>query len=251
MFSRLSSASVYATLLLSVALEVTASQPSLQDLDTRDQGTWTNAYCLPSQPQDLSAAAVATCPSWAPIACTAISEPGYCCNPSTYCARASDNSIGCCPWGQTCSPVVAGGAAAAAAAAAQPQQHSTTWNQQPTTQTSTVYTTQTHPYAVAAAPEVTTVYAGSYGQGNQGWGQGSGQGQWQGGGAGQQGQEGQGGGGGQQYCSTLYAHGPNLPTTEAGTCGTILILNAAIRGTEVGRWKVLCIWLIGTVVVGV
>jgi len=171
-----------------------------------------------------------------------------CCNPSTYCARVSDNSIGCCPWGQTCSPVVAGGGAAAAA---QPQQHSTTWQQQqPTTQTSTVYTTQTHPYA-AVAPEVTTVYAGSYGQGNQGSGQGSGQGQWQGGVAGQGQGQGQGGGGGQQYCSTLYAHGPNLPTTEAGTCGTILILNAAVRGIEVGRWSVLCIWLIGMVVVGV
>lgn len=135
-----------------------------------------------------------------------------------------------------------------AGGAAQPQsepQHST-W-QQPTTQTqtqtATIYTTQTHPYA---APQVTTLVAGSYGQGQQGWGQGGqeGQGQWQGGAGGQV----QGVQGGQQYCSTLYAHGPNLPTTEAGTCGTILILNAAGKGVVVGRWMIVGVWLVAGLV---
>jgi len=30
------------------------------------------------------------------------------------------------------------------------------------------------------------------------------------------------------YCSTLYANGPNLPTTAAGPCGTILVLNTGV-----------------------
>jgi hypothetical protein len=30
-----------------------------------------------------------------------------------------------------------------------------------------------------------------------------------------------------RYCSTLVAHGPNLPTTAQGVCGTILIISGA------------------------
>lgn len=33
----------------------------------------------------------------------------------------------------------------------------------------------------------------------------------------------------QGYCSTLYADGPGLPTTRAGQCGTILVLNEGTR----------------------
>ena len=32
------------------------------------------------------------------------------------------------------------------------------------------------------------------------------------------------------YCSTLFANGPNLPTTAQGACGTILVLNEGSRG---------------------
>jgi hypothetical protein len=36
-----------------------------------------------------------------------------------------------------------------------------------------------------------------------------------------------------------------LPTTEAGTCGTILIANAAVgKGVAVGRWVMWCIGLV-------
>ena len=31
------------------------------------------------------------------------------------------------------------------------------------------------------------------------------------------------------YCSTLIANGPGLPTTRAGDCGTILVVNGADR----------------------
>jgi hypothetical protein len=142
-------------------------------------------------------------------------ERHSCCNPSTYCARASDGSIGCCPWGTTCAPSLGGAAA--------PQQ--STWQPAPSTwqpQASTVYVTQTHPttvvYAGGGQPEpqqATTVYSGLVGQGQ-----------------------------GQQYCSTLYAHGPNLPTTEAGTCGTILIANDAVKGVGGTRWMVLGIGMV-------
>jgi hypothetical protein len=141
-----------------------------------------------------------------------------CCNPSTYCARASDGSIGCCPWGTTCAPALGG-------AAPQPQVQQSTWQPAPSTwqpQASTVYVTQTHPttvvYAGGGQPEpqqATTVYSGLVGQGQ-----------------------------GQQYCSTLYAHGPNLPTTEAGTCGTILIANDAVKGVGGTRWMVLGIGMV-------
>ncbi|CAD0046168.1 unnamed protein product, partial [Aureobasidium pullulans] len=122
---------------------------------------------------------------------------------STYCARASDNTIGCCPWGQTCNPSIAGGGAGGYTQQTSWVQPTTTWQQQP----STVYVTQGH-------ATTTVVYAAGQGQQTTVY---AGQGQ------------------GQQYCSTLYAHGGNLPTTEVGTCGTILIANQAGRSREMGR----------------
>lgn len=205
-----------ATLLLAFLshLAIASQQPQglqSQDLELRGEGGgWTNAYCISSNQQDLTAATSAQCPSWAPINCNAIQEPNYCCTPSTYCARASDNTIGCCPWGQTCNPIVAGGGVGTW----QPQQTSTIW-QQP--QPSTVYVTEVQPtttlvYAAGQnTQQVTTVYNGV--------GEGQGQG---------------------QYCSTLYAHGGNLPTTEAGTCGTILIANAAVKGAKMSTTTLIC-----------
>jgi hypothetical protein len=127
--------------------------------------------------------------------------------------RASDNSIGCCPWGQTCTSTPA---VAAGGGAWQSQSQSETWQSQPTPQASTILVTQTHATTVvyaAGGQQATTVYPGLIGQGQ---------------GQGQQG----------QYCSTLYAHGANLPTTEAGTCGTILIANTGVKGVMVERWIV-------------
>jgi hypothetical protein len=87
--------------------------------------------------------------------------------------RASDDSIGCCPWGQTCN----GGGGVGGVV--QPQPQPSTWQPQPTPQASTVYITQTHPtttiiYAGGGGQEqttqqVTTVYPGlvGVGQGEQ------------------------------------------------------------------------------------
>jgi hypothetical protein len=47
------------------------------------------------------------------------------------------------------------------------------------------------------------------------------------------------------YCSTMFAKGPNLPTTAQGPCGTILILNEA-SGKRVG-WT---IWIWGAIFYG-
>ncbi|THZ27350.1 hypothetical protein D6C89_03265 [Aureobasidium pullulans] len=182
-------------------------------------GGWTNAYWVSQQ--DLTAATQAQCPAWAPINCNAIQEPDYCCTPSTYCARASDNTIGCCPWGQTCNPSIAGGGAGGYTQQSSWVQPTTTWQQQP----STVYVTQGH-------ATITVVYAAGQGQQTTVY---AGQGQ------------------GQQYCSTLYAHGGNLPTTEVGTCGTILIANRAGKSREMGRMVLVSAVLmtIGGIILGV
>ncbi|KAI4848501.1 hypothetical protein E4T44_03891 [Aureobasidium sp. EXF-8845] len=216
--------SICATILFTFAVYTNGSQPSPRELEPRDGGAWTNAYCMPSQPQNLSPATIATCPSWSPITCTAIGEASYCCVPSTYCMRASDNSIGCCPWGQTCTSTPAAAAGAGGEQwQSQPQQ--STWQQpQPTTQVSTIYVTQTHPTTVvyaAGGQQATTVYPGLIGQG--------------------QGQEG-------QYCSTLYAHGNNLPTTEAGTCGTILIANTGVKKRATEKWILAWVTLVAMAV---
>ncbi|KAF2841854.1 hypothetical protein M501DRAFT_917658, partial [Patellaria atrata CBS 101060] len=39
-----------------------------------------------------------------------------------------------------------------------------------------------------------------------------------------------------QYCSTLTARGPGLPTTALGECGTILVVNRAERLTGTVFW---------------
>jgi hypothetical protein len=139
--------------------------------------------------------------------------------------RASDNSIGCCPWGQTCTSTPAPAAGGGEGAwQSQPQQS------QPTPQASTIYVTQTHATTVIYAAggqqqqQATTVYPGLIGQG-QGQGQPA------------------------QYCSTLYAHGANLPTTEAGTCRTILIANTAEKSNLVTGWWIMISVLLTVMVV--
>ncbi|KAI5251381.1 hypothetical protein E4T42_04341 [Aureobasidium subglaciale] len=199
---------MYAILVTVLFFQIATSSSNLesQELEARNGGGgWTNAYWMTQQ--GLTAATQAQCPSWSPINCNAIQEPDYCCTPNTYCARASDNTIGCCPWGQTCTPNIAG---AGAGAGGGWQQHPTpTWQQQP----STVYVTEGH-------ATTTVVYAA--GQNTQGYTTQQ-----------QTGYLGQGQG---QYCSTLYAHGDNLPTTEVGTCGTILIANKASREIGISKW---------------
>ncbi|KAI7288966.1 hypothetical protein KC315_g20117, partial [Hortaea werneckii] len=38
------------------------------------------------------------------------------------------------------------------------------------------------------------------------------------------------------YCSTLVAVGPGLPTTEAGDCGTILVVESGQTAREILGW---------------
>jgi hypothetical protein len=142
--------------------------------------------------------------------------------------RASDNSIGCCPWGQTCTSTPAPAAGGGQGQLQSQSQHETWQQSQPTPQASTIYVTQTHPTTIVYAAggqqqqQATTAYPGLIGQG--------------------QGQQG-------QYCSTLYAHGANLPTTEAGTCGTILIANTAKKGNLVTGWWIMISVLLTVMVV--
>lgn len=134
-----------------------------------------------------------------------------CCAPSTYCAYASDKQVGCCPWGQTCTGNIAGGGVYQQSSWVQP---TTTWQQQPSTVYMTDQATTTLAYAAGQATQQQyttqqqqTVYNG-------------------------------------QYCSTIYAHGDNLPTTQPGTCGTILIANTAWSALRVSKGIVVVSFLL-------
>lgn len=52
------------------------------------------------------------------------------------------------------------------------------------------------------------------------------------------------------YCSTLIAVGPGLPTTEAGSCGTILITEADAVQAAVLGWARLIAMVVGLHAVG-
>ena len=141
-----------------------------------------------------------------------------CCPVGNYCAYASDKTVGCCPYGETCNGIIGGGVV------------QTTWAQT-TWVPSTVWTTTAIP--------TTTVYGGIVVPGvvsTQPWHPGT---------TTQyvvpqttvvQTQQSLYSGGG--YCSTLYADGAGLPTTRPGTCGTILVMNRGSRVRSRVGWLV-------------
>lgn len=140
-----------------------------------------------------------------------------CCPSGNYCAYTSNQqAVGCCPSGSTCSGNLDG---------SNWYPTTTTWQQQSTWYPTTTTYWQPSTYITTAIP-TTTVYGGivvpggvvtSYYTSNQGvtteYLQTQAQTVVQGGG----------------YCSTLYANGGNLPTTRAGSCGTILVVNEGVR----------------------
>lgn len=174
--------------------------PSAQQTIT---GTYSGAFqaVVNGNNGQYQPATQAQCPSNAPVPCSNIGQPEWCCPSGNTCGWNS-GSVGCCAWGQSCSSSGGGGGAAGGYNTWQQsswQPSSTYWQPQ-----QTVYQ---QPTTVYEQPPATTYYAG-------------------------------GGGGGQQqqqstqaqqyngYCSTIYEKGPNLPTTAAGQCGTVLILNS-------------------------
>lgn len=125
-----------------------------------------------------------------------------CCPSGNYCAW--DNSqVGCCPSGKTCSGSVDETQTTWAQDTWQPTT-TTYWQPSQTTQwtthvqvTTTVYggvDTTSH-YTTEWAQSTTAAQSVVYGT----------------------------------YCSTIYAHGSDLPATRAGTCGTVLVVNEGGR----------------------
>lgn len=197
-------------------------QPYLSGAQQTITGTYSGAFqaVVNGNSGSYQPASQAVCPSNAPVSCTNIGQPDWCCPTGNTCGW-NGGSVGCCAWGSSCSSSGGGGGAAAGGY--------NTWQQsswQPTTywqpqQTQTVYQ---QPTTVYEQPPATTYYAG--------------------GGAGayqttqavqQQSTEAQQYNG---YCSTLYEKGPNLPTTAAGQCGTVLILNSAGARFSLGCTRV-------------
>jgi len=166
----------------------------------------------------LTPASPAVCPAGQPIGCGTVSEPDYCCPAGTYCKIDSNNNVGCCLYADSCYGEIVGNNGQYPTSYYQSTYYPSTTYVQP----STVYVTQpqagTTVYApvVAATQPVVTTYAPvvavtqpvvtTYGPSTL---------QTQAAYAG--------------YCSTLRENGPNLPTTGAGSCGTILIVAGAGR----------------------
>lgn len=53
-----------------------------------------------------------------------------------------------------------------------------------------------------------------------------------------------------EYCSTIVEVGPNLPTTAAGDCGTILIVAKAMATRTELHWPTLAVLMVGLQALG-
>ncbi|KAK6000604.1 hypothetical protein QM012_003329 [Aureobasidium pullulans] len=131
------------------------------------------------------------CPLYAYINCQSISGPNYCCGANTYCAYGGpENHIGCCSDNAVCD----GQAPAPYTTVYVPSATATTW------WTGSAGATQTG-FVGPAYTVTTTTTATQFVTGPA-----------------------------PTICSTLYAHGGDLPTTAAAPCGLVLVLNAAPGG---------------------
>ncbi|KAF2460414.1 hypothetical protein BDY21DRAFT_369432 [Lineolata rhizophorae] len=147
------------------------------------------------------AGTAAVCPADATVNCADVGYSDWCCPGSCYCAVAANNVVGCCQNGQNCVGNVA--VQEIRTTTVYVQQTSYIQVQGPPT-TVVVQATPDNPVVVAATPNTqNVVYNG--------------------------------------YCSTLTADGPGLPTTAAGDCGTILVVN---EGSLAEIFSVLRIFLV-------
>lgn len=139
-----------------------------------------------------------------------------CCPSNTVCQYSSNHQVGCCPSGQTCSGSIGGSGGYKPTSwysSYQPAPETTTYYQQPT---STYYTPEQQTTAVVVAPAGDTAQP-TYVKTSV---------QWNG-----------------QYCTTIIANGPNLPTTAGAACGVALVVSPG----ESVRWALGWVKLLGTV----
>lgn len=154
-------------------------------------------YIVGADGVQITQASPAYCPQYAALSCSGIGYPNWCCPTDHTCQYIStSNVVGCCPAGSTCSGTVNA--------------------QSISTVTVTIIQTQTQYVGGGyVQPTTTTAYVGAAGNNNN--------------------NNNDGGAVYAGYCSTLTADGPGLPTTRAGSCGIILIVSDAWRGTHGGR----------------
>jgi len=180
-------------------------------------GHWSGAWCNQCQ-SGYSSAVPAVCPSENPVSCSSIQEPGYCCPAENYCTGA-DSRVACCPDNCDCSSW-------------EPQssrQPESTWRPHSTWHSRKPSTT----WCDECEEHTRTVYVGG-GQTTQYWGTTTTSGApWDG-----------------EYCSTMYANGPNLPTTGAAQCGTVLIIQADEAARYFMGWARLIALVVGLHLLG-
>ncbi|TKA65550.1 hypothetical protein B0A55_08700 [Friedmanniomyces simplex] len=155
----------------------------------------------------------AQCPAANPNRCDSIGASDYCCPAGNSCSW-SNSQVACCPSGCTCSGWQAVGGYNG------PVQSTSTYYQQPTT---TYYTQPQATQAGGGVVVVTEQATSAYNQqqtttqivygGN--------------------------------YCSTLTAKGPQVPTTAAGQCGTILVVPPSEAARQALGWVKLGATVVG------
>nr|OQO19045.1 hypothetical protein B0A51_12324 [Rachicladosporium sp. CCFEE 5018]OQO19590.1 hypothetical protein B0A51_14132 [Rachicladosporium sp. CCFEE 5018] len=166
-----------------------------------------------AQGGQLQSAAQVQCPAGYPTSCGSIGEPDYCCPSSFTCAYTTNKVVGCCPSGQTCSGSIGG------SGGYQPSSWYSSTCVAPTTY-QTYYTppatttnyggvivggaaaTTVYQYPTTTHPATTVIYAGN-------------------------------------FCTTITAVGPNLPTTAGVACGVALIVAPSEGRREGVGWSVL------------
>lgn len=175
-------------LFLATSLAQALNITSSQDLNTTSDQTLNLRSNYGWSPAVLLQDSSGICPLYAYINCQSISGPNYCCGAHTYCAYGGpENHIGCCADNAVCD----GEPGAPYTTVYVPSATATTWwtGSGGATQTGLVGPAYTVTTTTTATQYVT--------------------------------------GPAPTICSTLYAHGDNLPTTAAAQCGLVLVLNAA------------------------
>lgn len=155
--------------------------------------------------------------------------PSSCCPSDNYCTW-SNSQVACCANDCTCSGWSSGGGSYEPSSwYSQSTWQQSTWQPETTT---VYYQPTTSYYQPPTTTTVGVVAPVGYTQANGGYTTTATQ---------QTVQPVEGG----NYCSTLYAHGPGLPTTASGQCGTILVEEASSKGeamkTAIGVVRMLAI----------
>ncbi|KAF2478533.1 hypothetical protein BDY17DRAFT_306114 [Neohortaea acidophila] len=177
-------------------------------------GKWQPAHCSSCE-SGGTPAKQPTCPASSPVSCSAISSDDYCCPTNNYCMWANSQVV-CCPEGCDCNeqepssswapepttwaapPTSTGWGPAPPTTVWHSSWHATTtWWTSTTTPSSITTTTTPCPTCSSTTTIISTTSCDEC--------------QWR-----PTDFDG-------TYCSTIFANGPNLPTTARAACGVVLV----------------------------